>query len=721
MANPTLNIKVTAEDKATSVLKGVDGQVEKTGGGMGNLGKAGVAAGAALVAFATKGVLAYEDLGLSVGKLTDSTGLTEDAASRLIEVGGDVGISADQLGTSIGMMEKKLGANATAFDQYGVSVVRAKDGTIDANETFLNAVDALNRIEDPAKRAEAGARMFGKGWQGMSELIGQGADQLRTNLAAVDPEKVFGAGDVDKARGLREAFDSVKDSAENLLLTIGKALAPVITELAGHLAKAVKAAEPLVEVIGEALVSALQIVGPVIDGVATAIGALTEVVGGITSAIGLTTDKNDEFLKGLLGLAGAAKEAGLSAGEFNAAVKDSNGDLDALKDKLQAAGVQIELNRTDLINMGNAYVALKAASREAGLSDEEFRAILVTTRGDLDKTQTAIDDYATAQAAAKEATDNSVESLKAHKQTGGESETAWYDLGAAVLDTTPKVHDATEKQNAFNKSLGEAKGYLGDAKSGFQGTKTTVQEFATALGELNTGELGDAKEGFQQAKTPVDDFRTSMDEAGASTRELDDRYSALIGKLDAEDAWAHAQEAIQNYIDKAGDADAKTGDVEQALRDAERALATYTQNLKDVPAEKKTEILALINNDDLAGAQAILDQLTADRTINISTKISDIGKVGGKAFASGTNSAPAGINRVAENGPEIVEGSGGMLLAMAGGEKVYNAGQTAAMLGSSGGGVTNHITIIMPPGSDGEDVVQAIKKFERRNGPGWRS
>jgi hypothetical protein len=32
-----------------------------------------------------------------------------------------------------------------------------------------------------------------------------------------------------------------------------------------------------------------------------------------------------------------------------------------------------------------------------------------------------------------------------------------------------------------------------------------------------------------------------------------------------------------------------------------------------------------------------------------------------------------------------------------------------------------NITINMPPGSNGQDVVNAIKKYERTAGPGWRS
>jgi hypothetical protein len=32
-----------------------------------------------------------------------------------------------------------------------------------------------------------------------------------------------------------------------------------------------------------------------------------------------------------------------------------------------------------------------------------------------------------------------------------------------------------------------------------------------------------------------------------------------------------------------------------------------------------------------------------------------------------------------------------------------------------------YVTVNLPPGSDGNDVVRAIKQYERRNGTSWRS
>ena len=235
-------IDVATENSQKS-LKGLRSEVSKTEGGFNKLKAAGsgsmdylkdhaaafaIGAGTALVGFAAKSIAAFEELGLEVEKLTTATGLSAEAASRLIEVAGDVGVSSETLADGIGKMEKTLGANADAFKDLGIQTRYAKDGTVDANATFLAAVDALNKIKDPTEKAAAGAAIFGKGWAAMSELIAQGGPQLEANLAAVDEAKIFDDKKVQDAKNLREAFDNIADAGENVALQVGGALAPAM-------------------------------------------------------------------------------------------------------------------------------------------------------------------------------------------------------------------------------------------------------------------------------------------------------------------------------------------------------------------------------------------------------------------------------------------------------------------------------------------------------------
>lgn len=241
-----------------------------------NAGALAVAGGAAVAAFAAKGIADFQNLGVEIGKFSDATGTTVEDASRLIEVAGDLGVEQSALEAAIGRMNKTAGASPELFAALGAEIVRTDEGLVDTNETFLAAVDRLNAIEDPAKKAEAGAKLFGKGWQEMAELIGQGAPQLRQDLAAVSDAKVFDQGKVDDARALRGAFDEIVDAGQDLLLTIGSALAPAISELAPIVADVVEEAGPLVEVMGKGLAAALKIVGPLIEGLLVIIGPVVD-------------------------------------------------------------------------------------------------------------------------------------------------------------------------------------------------------------------------------------------------------------------------------------------------------------------------------------------------------------------------------------------------------------------------------------------------------------
>ena len=57
---------------------------------------------------------------------------------------------------------------------------------------------------------------------------------------------------------------------------------------------------------------------------------------------------------------------------------------------------------------------------------------------------------------------------------------------------------------------------------------------------------------------------------------------------------------------------------------------------------------------------------------------------------------------VGEDGPEILQ------MGSTGGNVIPNGGAT---------GSSANITINMPPGSDGDSVVRAIRQYVRRNGP----
>lgn len=73
-----------------------------------------------------------------------------------------------------------------------------------------------------------------------------------------------------------------------------------------------------------------------------------------------------------------------------------------------------------------------------------------------------------------------------------------------------------------------------------------------------------------------------------------------------------------------------------------------------------------------------------------------------------------GLFMVGENGPELGVKSGGTV-------RIFSNPQSSRMLSGVGAGSNQTIIINMPAGADGEQVVEAIKRYERRAGTGWRN
>ena len=202
-----------------------------------NAANLAMAGGAALVTFAAQGVKAFQELALGAEKFATATGLAIEDASRYMEAAADIGVPIDAVEGAIGRLNKTIGADPDKVRDLGVDLVYLKDGSLDVNATFLNTIERIKGIKDPAEKARVAAQLLGKGWQSMSTLIEMGADDLSTALGNVSESKVIDAKELQKAKEFRDAMDKLKDQIDDVTLAIGEGLVPVLTDLAGLLDK----------------------------------------------------------------------------------------------------------------------------------------------------------------------------------------------------------------------------------------------------------------------------------------------------------------------------------------------------------------------------------------------------------------------------------------------------------------------------------------------------
>jgi hypothetical protein len=190
-----------------------------------------LAGGAALVGFAAQGIKAFQDLALSAGKFADATGLYVEDASRYIEVAGDLGIPVDAVEGAIGRLNKTIGADPDAVRDLGIDLVYLKDGSLDVNATFLNTIQRIKDIKDPAEKARVAAKLLGRGWQSMAELIELGADDLKTSLEGVSDQQVIDPDELQRAKDFRDMMDDLGDKAIQVSLAFGEVLVPIIVDI----------------------------------------------------------------------------------------------------------------------------------------------------------------------------------------------------------------------------------------------------------------------------------------------------------------------------------------------------------------------------------------------------------------------------------------------------------------------------------------------------------
>lgn len=253
-------VKVLITGDASGFKKAV-GEVDRAAGGLSGKLK-GIGAGIGIAALG-KGLLntanRFKDAALAANDFATASGLAGQDAARFIEVASDLGVEAKSLSTAMGKLAKGLGANEDKWKKYGVAVAHTADGAVDVKRTFLNAIDVLNKTENPLKRNTIASELFGKSWQDLAPLIELGADGVSQALAGVSDAqaKVGDPQNVEKAKKFRDAMDELSDKATGLGNNLAEGLIPALTGVLGF----VSDLDPKIVAVGVGTLAAAVAVG----------------------------------------------------------------------------------------------------------------------------------------------------------------------------------------------------------------------------------------------------------------------------------------------------------------------------------------------------------------------------------------------------------------------------------------------------------------------------
>jgi hypothetical protein len=325
-----------------------------------------VAAGTAVGKFVLDGAAAFQELAISAGKFADATGLAVEDASRYIEAAGDIGIPIRDVETAIGRLNKEIGLNPDKVRDLGIDLVYLRDGSLDVNKTFLNTIDRIKKIKDPAEKASVASQVLGKSWQNMAELIEMGADDLNESLKGVSEQKVISEEELQMARDYRAAMDGLGDSIGDLQVKSGQRLIPLATMLANGATKVLQFDAAFDELI-------------------------RDIVG-----------KGTQGEEKLSDLVGVLDQGRINAGNFKTAIQNANVPLDNLATAASNASVAIVNADTAWKNLTGTLdreVALDNAKIDlAELEAAAAKAFGTGAQADIDDYEAKLADYAGALA-----------------------------------------------------------------------------------------------------------------------------------------------------------------------------------------------------------------------------------------------------------------------------------------------------------------------------------
>jgi hypothetical protein len=436
-------------------------------------GQLAVAGGAALVAFGTKSVMAFQETALGAGHLRDALGVTAEEASRLQEVAGDLGIGVGALEKSIGRMNRSAADTPGEFDKIGAAISRNADGSTNTVETFKNVAEALRRIPDPAARAAAAQRILGRSWMDVSELIMSGSAGIADALAGVEGSKIIDDDEIEKARAFRDRMDALKDALEEVSLAAGETLVPALTGVADVLLGVKSAVDAIPDLPGWLKDGATWAFAP--------IAKTGELVDGVKS-LGKSLFGDDDSLHAALdaarsnlnNLADDGNTAGIMLADLEAATKGSTEAID-LEDSALGSMIPTLEGTADGVNR------LDEVQRRAKEAADMHREAIERQRDQVKRLIDANLQLVGGELAVQSAQNSAAEAVVRYTEVNADAEASELDKSNAQIAATESLLGAAQAAVDYRVKQAEANGQTLDAGAKAQLMRDELAKLAATM------------------------------------------------------------------------------------------------------------------------------------------------------------------------------------------------------------------------------------------------
>lgn len=518
--------------------------------------------------------------------------------------------------------------------------------------------------------------------------------------------------------GATSAMDSVKANAGALALAGGAALVAFGVKALGAFTDVATGARDFGAATGMAVEDASRWIAIADDMGLTA--------SDLQAAFGAVSKTLDDDKWGKYGI--AVRGAGGEARDMNAIMLDTFDVLSQETNLTERARLGKEL-------LGKGYAAMAPM---IGKSRAEYEKML----GAVEKGQVITADELEKSERMRKAQDALSDALNEVTLAAGEFVAEMAPTIEVVAEGVTRVVDLSDKlgglKSAFDSVLNPISAVINAQDMFVESTSIasmTYEELAKTVKELSPEDAATAWEAWAAANTHAE--RTAFDLTGkvaalmdttdetteaverSSTAlrgnaraagEADRAYSDLKGEIDDEQAWLDMLDTLDDYKAKQDDATASDREKRRAGLAVQEELVGRLEAIDNLPAEKRTEILTMIEQGAYDEAAMAIGTLTAERRVKIGFDVGNMPSLVGSKYASGTTNARRGLALVGENGPEIV--------AMNGGETVLTAGQTRRALNTPSSysptvNLTIHAQSNATPEAIAATAVQSLTRWER--------
>ncbi len=237
MANEGIQFIISANDKASEVLEGLNGKLQAMDKGLKIVGGTMLATGAAITASLGLSIKSFAETGDEIQKMSIRTGVSTEALSALKYAADMSGTSLGGLESSIKLMQRGIydasqgtGTMVDALKKLNIPVGVLKG--MKPEDQFMKLASAIAEIQDPTVRAAMAVEVFGRSGTDLLPMLADGKEGLtKMKDEAAKLGLIFDQEAADKAAKFNDALTTLKGGMTGIQMTIAENLIPVLMPL----------------------------------------------------------------------------------------------------------------------------------------------------------------------------------------------------------------------------------------------------------------------------------------------------------------------------------------------------------------------------------------------------------------------------------------------------------------------------------------------------------